>query len=94
MGRHCTHFRLGENLILLLNEETNLRHLEALADLLFAYINKDDDDSYDLEITAVSQAVQILLEEYTGDKYTEAFFLRCQRILLDRSIKISKPDML
>lgn len=62
------------------------RCLEALADLLFAYINKDADTPHGFEIDAVKAAIEILQGEYQGTKYTEAFFVRCERLITDNTI--------
>lgn len=61
----------------------NLKYLDAMADLLFAYINKDLDVPHVFEMDAVKAALEILKAEYQGTKYTEAFFIRCERIITD-----------
>jgi len=48
---------------------------EILADLLFAYANKDEDSSHTFEFDAVRNAVVYLLKNYSGQKYTKDFFL-------------------
>jgi hypothetical protein len=49
-----------------------------LSDLLFAYVNKDEDNPHDFEINAVNQAVDVLLKEYPGTKYSKKFFQDCR----------------
>jgi hypothetical protein len=49
-----------------------------LADLLFAYKNKDADNPHPFEIEAVNNTVELLLEEYSGQKYTDGFFMSCK----------------
>lgn len=51
-------------------------HDELLADLLFAYVNKDDESPHTFELEAVKNAVDYLLKNYRGRKYTKDFFLR------------------
>lgn len=48
--------------------------LELLADLLFAYVNKDVYFPHDFEVEAVNNAADLLLAEYESDKYMKAFF--------------------
>lgn len=45
-----------------------------LADLLFAYVNKDEDLPHQFEIDAVEQAVKHLNKNYKGNKYSSEFF--------------------
>lgn len=51
----------------------NKELINLLADLLFAYVNKDSDDPHDFEIEAVSETCKTLLREYSGGKYTDHF---------------------
>lgn len=45
-----------------------------LADLLFAYVNKDEDLPHDFELDAVKKTVNYLLKNYQGSKYSDEFF--------------------
>ncbi|MBL4952076.1 hypothetical protein JK635_07615 [Neobacillus sp. YIM B02564] len=45
-----------------------------LADLLFAYINKDEDFPHDFEVKAVENAVDFLEKHYTENKYNLKLF--------------------
>lgn len=48
--------------------------INALADMLFAYTNKDEDFPHDFEIKTINETIATLKMEYKGSKYTEAFF--------------------
>lgn len=65
-------------------QKVNQTYCEVLADLLFAYVNKDDDFPHDFEVDAVKNAVQYLLENYQGDTYTKDFFMRAREDILDK----------
>ncbi len=45
-----------------------------LAELLFAYKNKDENMPHNFEIDAVISACEFLLEHYKGNKYSKDFF--------------------
>lgn len=40
-----------------------------IADLFFAYINKDEEKPHDFELQALEEALYYLQEHYHGDKY-------------------------
>ncbi len=44
--------------------------LSTLADLLFAYTNKSEGLPHEYEVRAVNDAVDVLLSEYKGKKYS------------------------
>lgn len=46
-----------------------------MAELLFAYENKDEDSPHDFELIAVKNAVKYLTNHYCGEKYSNAFFI-------------------
>lgn len=47
---------------------------DIVAELLFAYVNKDEDIPHTFEIHAVEDAVKFLKENYQGEKYTHEWF--------------------
>ena len=47
---------------------------EVMAELLFAYVNKDEDFPHQFEIEAVENAVSFLKENYKGKKFTDEWF--------------------
>lgn len=47
---------------------------DVIAELLFAYVNKDEDIPHTFEIHAVEEAVMFLKEHYQGEKYTQEWF--------------------
>lgn len=55
--------------------------INLLADLLFAYANKDTDAPHSFEIRTVNKVADLLLQEYQDDKYSKEFF---------RSLKIEE----
>lgn len=57
-----------------ISKEKEKKTIEALANLLFAYANKDEDFPHAFEVKAVEEAVNILKTEYKGDRYSLAFF--------------------
>ena len=61
------------------------RYLELLADMLFAYENKDEDCPHNFEVIAVKNSVNLLLKEYTGTKYSPKFFTGCLERMNEKS---------
>lgn len=47
---------------------------DVLADMLFAYINKDEVIPHDFEITAIENAVEYLNKHYKGTKFSKKWF--------------------
>lgn len=45
-----------------------------LGDLMFAYINKDEDFPHDFEVKAFEEALCFLKEHYLNDKYNMTIF--------------------
>lgn len=56
------------------NNKLNNLDAELLADMVFAYINKDDEMPHDFEIVTINKACNFLLENYKGNKYSKQFF--------------------
>lgn len=52
------------------------RCAEIVADLLFAYVNKDEGFPHAFEVRAVEQAVEFLKKHYKGEKFTNEWFER------------------
>ena len=48
--------------------------VKLLADLLFAYVYKNEESPHDYEIEAVANTCELLLREYDSSKYTDFFF--------------------
>lgn len=59
-------------------KDKNTILINMIADLMFAYVNKDEDAPHDFEIEAVNRAVELLKREYKGEKYTQEFFNACK----------------
>ncbi|PLS19542.1 hypothetical protein CVD28_03750 [Bacillus sp. M6-12] len=53
---------------------------QLVADLLFAYVNKDEDFPHPFETEAVEKAVSYLQMEYKGTMYNQEFFNRCKEL--------------
>jgi hypothetical protein len=58
--------------------------IEAMADLLFAYMNKDEDFPHSFEVEAVSKAADILMKEYKGNQYSKEFFQKSKEMMLQK----------
>lgn len=52
---------------------TRKQLIELLADLLFAYVNKNEEMPHDFEFDAVIPTCELLLREYHLGKYTDHF---------------------
>lgn len=61
-----------------MKQNKNEEAINLLADLLFSYINKEEDNPHDFEVSAVNETADYLKEHYRGTKYNEAFFERCK----------------
>ena len=48
--------------------------IKIIADLMFAFINKDEDFPHDFEIKAFEEAFRFLQEHYNDDKYNLKMF--------------------
>jgi hypothetical protein len=48
--------------------------LNLLADMVFAYTNKDDENPHDFETNTIIRTCELLKKEYMGTKYTDHFF--------------------
>lgn len=59
---------------------------EVLADLLFAYINKDDEFPHDFEYIAVEKTVKILLENKDFSKYSESFLKKSLKEIKEKAL--------
>lgn len=67
------------NALLALEEKAkNPILINMIADLVFAYKNKDEDCPHDFEIKAVNNAIELLEIEYKGEIYTKKFFEECK----------------
>jgi hypothetical protein len=60
---------------------------QIIADLLFAYINKDEDNPHAFEVETVEKAVAYLEVEYNGETYNKEFFQRCKELVNRKSNK-------
>jgi len=50
--------------------------INLLADLLYAYTNKDGETPHDFEVKAVRSTCRVLWREYDGGKYTDHYINR------------------
>lgn len=61
-----------------MQEATNI-----IADLMFSYVNKDEDFPHQFEIDAMRDGLEFLKKYYMGGKYTTKFFERLVDKLTD-----------
>lgn len=52
---------------------------ELLADMVFAYANKDNEMPHDFEIKTLNKACDYLDKNYIGNKYSEDFFKKVKK---------------
>lgn len=64
-----------------MKQNTNREPVDLLSDLLFAYINKDEDVPYEFEVAVINETADYFKEQYSGTRYNEAFFELCQKII-------------